>query len=104
VIGHDALRDRESEAGALSRRLGREERMEDAGEVLLGDPGALVLELDLDRAVAHPRTDRQGTPSLHRLQRVGREPEAHLPQLALVHRDRRQCGVEVDRHMAGGEA
>src|SRR5205823_10323876 len=42
VVGHDTLRDGETETGALPRRLGREERIEDPAEDLLGHARPLV--------------------------------------------------------------
>ena len=44
--GNDALRDRKAEAGALADRLGREERLEDAREVLGSDARSIVLDGD----------------------------------------------------------
>ena len=54
VLAHDAVGDRQAEAGALADRLGREERIVDAGEVLARNPGAGVGHFG-DRAVAVER-------------------------------------------------
>ena len=45
VLAHDAVGDGQAEAGALADRLGREERIVDAGEVLARNAGAGVRQL-----------------------------------------------------------
>src|ERR1043166_1306021 len=50
VLLHDAVTDREAKAGAPSRRLGGEERLEDLGQVGGGDAGAGVRHLGGDLA------------------------------------------------------
>src|SRR5688572_21307761 len=47
VAAHDAVRDPESKPAALLVLLGGEERLEDVGHVLLGDPGPRVPNLDV---------------------------------------------------------
>ena len=71
VIGHDALRDGQPEAGALARRLGGEERVEDPRQRSpSGIPGPSSCELDLDLVAARARADGQAPAALHRLERV----------------------------------
>src|SRR5439155_462091 len=77
VVGHDALRDGETEAGALSRRLGREERIEDPAEDLLVHARSLVLELHLDLVADVARPDGEATAPVHRLQPVRGDAEEH---------------------------
>src|SRR5207237_10451815 len=72
VVSHDALRDGETETGALPRRLGREERIEDPAEDLLGDARPLVLELHLHLVADRARPDEEPAASLHPLQAVRR--------------------------------
>ena len=105
VIGHDALGDREPEAGPLPGRLGGEEGIEDAGE-----------RSPRGSRVPRPRTRSRprAAPARERMVSVPRpsmassafdaEPEEHLAQLPLVQRHRRQRGVELGREPAGGEA
>ena len=45
VLAHDAVGDRQTEAGALVHRLGGEERVVDAGEILVGNAAARVGQL-----------------------------------------------------------
>ena len=51
VLAHDAVGDRQAEAGAAADRLGREERIVDARELLRRDARAGVGDLG-DRAIA----------------------------------------------------
>ena len=46
LLGHNAPRGVEAEAGADPLRLGREEGFEDPVKILLGDAWAVVLDLD----------------------------------------------------------
>src|SRR2546422_3201716 len=70
VIGHDTLGDGQAEAGALPRRLGREERIEDPPENLVRNPRALVLELHLDVVTDGARADGETAAPVHRLEPV----------------------------------
>src|SRR5207245_572364 len=103
MIVHDALGDGEPEAGSLSGWLGREERIEDAAEVLPRNPRPFVFQLELDFATGATRSHNQGSFALHRLERVRSEPEAYLAELALVRRHRRQLGIELGHHAAPRE-
>src|SRR2546428_5655820 len=67
-------------------------------------PGSLVLELDRDLAADLARSDAERTPSFRRLGGVRREPQADLPELALVRRDGRQLRVELGDDATVGEA
>src|SRR5437867_10097111 len=104
VVGHDALRERESEAGALSRRLGREERIEDPAEDLLGHARSLVLELHLDLVADRARSDGEPAAPVHRLQPVRGDTEEHLAELALVDKDLRQIVRRLGDEAAAREA
>src|SRR5450759_3148214 len=57
VIGHDALADREAEAGPLADRLGREERVEDPRADRRRDPAAIVGDLEHDVVAVGPGGD-----------------------------------------------
>ena len=70
VIGHDALRDGQAQAGPLPRRLGGEERIPDPRRDLLGNARSFVLELDLDLVARPPRADGQPAAAVHRVERV----------------------------------
>ena len=62
VLAHDAVGDRQAEAGAAADRLGREERVVDARELLRRNPGAGVGDFG-DRAIA---LDRASPPTASR--------------------------------------
>src|SRR5215468_2711334 len=85
VIGHDALRDGETETRPLPRRLRREERIEDPGENIVGNARPLVLEIVADGA----RANREAPLTLHRLEPVRRDTEKDLAELTLVDERRR---------------
>ena len=105
MVGHDALGDGEAEAGALPRRLGGEERIEDARQHVLGDARPLVDEGDLDLpGRAEPRTHDERAASLHGLERVGGEAEDDLPELSLVGDDLRHLRRQLGEELARGEA
>jgi len=48
LLGHDVVADRETEAGALAGRLGREERLEQPVAQFGRDANAVVADADLD--------------------------------------------------------
>ena len=97
VAVHDALRDREAQAGALSDRLGREERVPDAVQVLgrrcPGRRPARPARRDR-RPAATVRTSRC-PPAGHRLHGVHAQVHHHAAQPALAAPDRRQVGGEL---------
>src|SRR5512143_183398 len=114
---HDALADREPEAGPLLLR--RVERDEDALAGVLGDARAGVAEPDLDdvgaaRALApegelvarDARRDGEAPAAGHRLEGVEREVQEDLLQLLGVglHVRHPLGEVEVDLHVRRGEA
>ncbi len=51
VVLNHAMGDGEPQARAVTDILGREERIEDLWQVLVGDPAAVVGDFDLDLAV-----------------------------------------------------
>ena len=84
VLVHDAVGDRQAEAGAAADRLRREERIVDAREMLRRNAGAGVG--DLDDAAIRPSTrvdDRQPAAARHRVARVQEQVQEHLLQLVL---------------------
>ena len=96
VVGHEALGDRETEPGALPRRLGGEEGIEHARQDVVGNARALVRERDLDlRRVAPAGGHGQGPVPVHRVEGVAGEPQEHLAELALVDDHVRQLRVET---------
>ena len=62
MVGGDALGDGEAEARALPRRLGGEERIEDARQDLVGDARALVLETTSTSPIARRRVRTVSVP------------------------------------------
>jgi hypothetical protein len=104
VIGHHTLRDGEAETGALPRRLGREERIEDPAENLVRDARAFVLELHLDLVAEGARADRETAASVHGLEPVGGDAEEHLAELPLVDDGHRQLARELGDELRAREA
>ena len=97
MILDDAIADRKPEPGALPDRLRREERFEDPGPDLFGDPGSRVADLDLD-SVPLGQTrgdlDRAGL-ALHGLLRVDQEIHQDLLELIGVAEDRGKIRLEL---------
>ncbi len=88
LLHHDAPRQIQTEASAFTDRLGGEERREDATDVLFGDAGAVVPDLDPDHALALTRGPyRQRAVTLHGLNGVGDEDVPELIQIAGIARD-----------------
>src|SRR5581483_1222191 len=108
VLRHDALRDGEAEPGASA--LGREERCEDAREVLGPDARALITHVDRQELLAAVRA-RDVVGRLHagghddrpaagrHLDRVPREVQEDLRQPAAIADDRRQARVVAPDEM-----
>jgi len=57
LLGDDVVADREAEAGALSRRFRREERLKETVAGFERDAGAIVAHPDLDGLVEIARRD-----------------------------------------------
>ena len=89
-LHHDVPGYREPEPGPLTRRLGREEHVEQLREVLRGDAGPVVLDLDLDHVARTPGTDDQGALTGHRIDGVVDEVGPYLVELARVGLNRGQ--------------
>src|SRR5215469_14503374 len=62
LLRDDVVADREAQAGALTSRLGRKERLEQLVPDLGWDAGAVVLYPHLDAAFHFARGDCQGRP------------------------------------------
>ena len=92
VLLHDAVGDRQAEAGALADLLRREERIVDPRELFGRNPGAGVGDFDrrADRAL-RLRDDREPAALRHRVARVQEQVQEHLLELVLdaLHDDRR---------------
>jgi len=82
VLLDDAVGERQAQAGAATHGLGREERVEDARQMLGSDAAAVVLDLDPDLvpgvAAAH---DDQAALRADRLGRVDEQVQEHLIEL-----------------------
>ena len=63
VLGHHAVRDGQAEAPPLAGRLRGEEGIEDAGQVVLGNSGAVVGDLDADPVRGRAGPGWRGCPS-----------------------------------------
>ena len=89
-LHHDVPGYRRPRPGPLSRRLGREEHVEQLREVLRWDARPVILDLDLDPVARTPRTDDQG--ALPGIASIGVVDEVgpHLVELARVGLDRGQ--------------
>ena len=83
VLAHDAVGDRQAEAGALADRLGREERIVDARQVLARNARPGVADFGHDSPVFDARADRQPAALRHRVARVQEQVQEHLLQLVL---------------------
>src|SRR5439155_9354576 len=69
---HDLVTDRKSEAGAVGAR--REERLEDARQIVGLDAAAAILDLDRDaRCIGRLRAHRDACPGRARLGRIADE-------------------------------
>ena len=77
AVGHDAVRGREAEAGAVADVLGGEERVEDVPAVLGGDAGAVVG----DAGTVAPGRDRDGAALAEDVDRVVEQVGPHLVEL-----------------------
>ena len=96
MLGDDPVRDGEAEPGALADRLGGEERLEYARQVLARDAASLVLDCDaevvafgaagLGRGTRAPDAHRDPEPPAvrHRLNAVHEHVREHLLHLALI--------------------
>ncbi len=98
---HDAVADREAEARPYADRLRREERVEDAGQVLGRDARARVAHLDEDAArVVRVRDDADdvvlGVALGDGLRGVDDEVEEDLPEARLVGVDGRHVAELLD--------
>src|SRR5204863_3925991 len=77
IIAHDAVHDRQAEAGAFGERAAK--RLEDGIELLGGNADAFVGDLQHDRfgvytgRVIDPRAKAERAAALHRAQTVGGE-------------------------------
>jgi len=83
----DVGRDREAQARALARRLGRVERLEHVVALLRRDAGAVILHHDLDRVADRAASQRDRAAALirdQRLLRIGDQVREHLEQLVVV--------------------
>src|SRR5687767_12130095 len=93
VFLHDAVRDREPEAGALANLLGREERIVDARQLLGRNARAGVADFDDRAAAVLARHDREPAPFGHRVPGVEEQVQEYLLQFvfdALDDRRRRR--------------
>ena len=75
---HDRVGHRQAEACPLPDRFGREERLENAVEVLLRNAAARVLETDPDLAAAGAGRDGDRPVRLDRVSGVDDQIEKHL--------------------------
>ncbi len=108
VIAHDAVGDRETEAGALAGPLGGEEGLEEARQVLGGDPGSVVGDREGDEValatvltrgmdVALAGRDLDASALGHRLHGVHDQVHERLLDLVLVGRDQEGIVAELGR-------
>ena len=83
VLAHDAIGDRQAEAGALADRFGGEERIVDARDVFAGNPGARIGDFDHGAVALETGGNRQPATARHRVLGIQEEIEEHLLQLVL---------------------
>ena len=92
VLVDDAVGDRQAEAGAAADRLGREERIVDARQMLRRNARPGIGDLR-ERAIAvDPGRHRQPAAARHRITRVEKQVQEDLLQLMLDAQDRDRRG------------
>src|SRR5471030_235526 len=100
VLTHDAVGNREAEAGAAADGFRREERVVDARDLLGGDARPGVRDFRDDAIAFDARGDRQPAAARHRVARVEEEIEEDLLELMLdaehVHHRRRELAPHLD--------
>ena len=89
VLLHDRVGDRQAEPGALADFLRREERVEDLRLQIVGDSGAVVVDLEHDGFPIGvvPRADDEDAAAVrrqHRLLGVDHQVQQHLLDLVAV--------------------
>ena len=80
----DAVADAQAQAGPLSHRFGREERLKDPLEMLFGNADAVVLDLDFNGSIERPRPDPDIAPVVDRLEGIQEQVHQDLVQLARI--------------------
>ena len=104
VLAHDAVGDRQAEAGALADGFGGEERIVDARDVFARNPGARIGDFDDGAIALETGGNRQPAAARHRVLGIQEEIEEHLLQLVLHadddHRRRRTAPVAPSRGAA----
>ena len=96
--------DGEPEPGPLPRRLGREERLEDARQVGGGEPGPAVLHGDLDGASTARALTRTAPAPPIASPALRSRFRKHLREPLLVGEHAREVRGQVDRHLDVAEA
>src|SRR6185437_13542066 len=99
VLVDDPVGDRQAEAGAAADRLGGEERIVDARQLLWRDPRSGVGNLGDRLAVDNARRHRQPAALRHRVARVEEQVEKHLLQLVLDAADDDRRGRQIAPHL-----
>src|SRR5690349_18810393 len=99
MVFDNTVAHRKAEASALADIFSSEKWIEDLADVLSGDAGAVILEVDaqlvqlstvLIFAVCKFGADADPSAGRKRLQRIQEQVEEHLFQLAWVRRNQRQ--------------
>ena len=97
AVGLDDLaQDGQAEAGALARRLGREEGLEDPRELVGRDSGPRVRDDERHAVPVRPRRERQAAALGHRVHRVADQVEQRLLELDPVCSHGRKAGGDLD--------
>ena len=104
MIGDDAVADGQPEPGAARRTLGREERVEDLGQHVRRDAGAVVLELRHGRPAVHPGAHRDVAVAAGGIGGVEQDRHRRLDQPLAVAEDGRHAVGEVAGHLQSAES
>ena len=106
-LGHDEVRNRQPEPGALARRLGREERLENPANRLRRNAGPVVLDLDHDILPLAPCAHGDGRfghgPAGQGLRGVAQQIEDDLLYLGFRAPDARHPFLEVTDNLDAPE-
>src|SRR5215213_6690821 len=105
LLRDDVVTDRQTQAGALAGRLGREEGLEQLVPDLGRNARAVVAHRDLDHVPPRPRRQREGRPELGiltlalspggRIEAVAEQVEEDAGDLLRRYLDQRETGLEI---------
>src|SRR5581483_3732596 len=99
VLLNNPVTHRQAQTRTLARRLGGEERIVDAVQVLRRNAGSRIRLLDFDRRFRRPCLHFQRTARRHGVARVHEKIEKYLLQLPCVSVNRAEIGFQLGLHL-----